>query len=165
MVVAEAPGTDTPILTKSFYSPTEVARLASVSNSTILNYIRSEKLAAVRLSARVYRIPRKSVMLLLGLPTTRQSSSRATLMQTCAWSSATVQFTDATYLRTADSRLHRMARHLEHWGEVGPRPRSNRGHRSSTSSWLRPAATWQREARAFYREYYRPRPIGRIGSW
>jgi excisionase family DNA binding protein len=69
MVVAEAPGTDTPILTKSFYSPTEVARLASVSNSTILNYIRSEKLAAVRLSARVYRIPRKSVMLLLGLPT------------------------------------------------------------------------------------------------
>ena len=69
MAVAEAPRTDTLILTKSFYSPTEVARLASVSNSTILNYIRSEKLAAVRLSARVYRIPRKSVMLLLGLPT------------------------------------------------------------------------------------------------
>jgi len=70
MAVAEAPGTDPLTLTKSFYSPTEVARLASVSNSTILNYIRSEKLAAVRLSARVYRIPRKSVMLLLGLPTT-----------------------------------------------------------------------------------------------
>ena len=70
MAVAEAPDTDTVTLTKSFYSPTEVARLASVSNSTILNYIRSEKLAAVRLSARVYRIPRKSVMLLLGLPTT-----------------------------------------------------------------------------------------------
>lgn len=69
MAVVEAPFTDTPTLTKSFYSPTEVARLASVSNSTILNYIRSEKLAAVRLSARVYRIPRKSVMLLLGLPT------------------------------------------------------------------------------------------------
>ena len=69
MAVAEAPEIDTPTLTKSFYSPTEVARLASVSNSTILNYIRSEKLAAVRLSARVYRIPRKSVMLLLGLPT------------------------------------------------------------------------------------------------
>ena len=69
MAVAEAPATDTLTLTKSFYSPTEVARLASVSNSTILNYIRSEKLAVVRLSARVYRIPRKSVMLLLGLPT------------------------------------------------------------------------------------------------
>lgn len=68
MVAAEAPD-DTPTLTKSFYSPTEVARLASVSRSTILNYIRSEKLAAVRLSARTYRIPRKSVMLLLGLLT------------------------------------------------------------------------------------------------
>ena len=69
MAVAEAPATDTLTLSKAFYSPTEVARLASVSNSTILNYIRSEKLAAVRLSARVYRIPRRSVMLLLGLPT------------------------------------------------------------------------------------------------
>lgn len=69
MAVAESPGTETLTLTKAFYSPSEVARFASVSNSTILNYIRSEKLAAVRLSARVYRIPRRSVMLLLGLPT------------------------------------------------------------------------------------------------
>lgn len=53
MAVAKAPATDTLTLTKSFYSPIEVARLASVSNSTILNYIRSEKLAAVRLSARL----------------------------------------------------------------------------------------------------------------
>lgn len=61
---------ETVTLTKSFYSPAEVAQLASVSSSTILNYIRSGRLAAVRLSARKYRIPRKSIMLLLGLPTT-----------------------------------------------------------------------------------------------
>lgn len=70
MVVARVPASDAPTLTKSFYSPAEVAEIASVSSSTVLNYIRSGKLAAVRLSARTYRIPRKSIMLLLGLPTT-----------------------------------------------------------------------------------------------
>jgi excisionase family DNA binding protein len=67
VVLAETPAIDAASLTKSFYSPGEVATLASVSSSTILNYIHAGKLAAVRLSERTYRIPRKSVILLLGL--------------------------------------------------------------------------------------------------
>lgn len=54
-------------LTKPFYAPTEVAQLASLSNSTILNYIHEGRLAAVKLSERTYRIPRKAVIRLLGL--------------------------------------------------------------------------------------------------
>ncbi len=67
MAVAEAPTDVRAALDKSFYSPAEVAELASVSSSTILNYIHSGRLAAVRLSARTYRIPRKAVIRLLGL--------------------------------------------------------------------------------------------------
>jgi excisionase family DNA binding protein len=67
VVLAETPATNPPSLTKAFYSPAEVAALASLSSSTVLNYIRAGKLAAVRLSERTYRIPRKSVILLLGL--------------------------------------------------------------------------------------------------
>jgi excisionase family DNA binding protein len=67
MVLTETLAADAPTLTKSFYSPAEVAELASLSSSTILNYIRAGKLAAVRLSERTYRIPRRSVALLLGL--------------------------------------------------------------------------------------------------
>jgi excisionase family DNA binding protein len=52
-------------LTKAFYSPAEVAELASVSSSTILNYIHDGRLAATRLSDRVYRVPRKAVIRLL----------------------------------------------------------------------------------------------------
>lgn len=55
------------LLTKSFYAPSEVAKLASLSNSTILNYIHDGRLAAVKLSERTYRIPRKAVIRLLGL--------------------------------------------------------------------------------------------------
>ncbi|MBA3234471.1 MAG: excisionase family DNA-binding protein [Chloroflexi bacterium] len=55
------------MLPKAFYSPGEVADLASLSNSTILNYIHEGRLSAVRLSERTYRIPRKAVMRLLGL--------------------------------------------------------------------------------------------------
>jgi excisionase family DNA binding protein len=39
----------------------------SLSSSTILNYIHDGRLAAVRLTERTYRIPRKSVIRLLGL--------------------------------------------------------------------------------------------------
>jgi excisionase family DNA binding protein len=67
VVLTETPATDAPSLKKAFYSPTEVAALASVSSSAVLNYIHVGKLAAVRLSERKYRIPRKSVILLLGL--------------------------------------------------------------------------------------------------
>lgn len=52
-------------LTKAFYSPAEVATLADVHPSTILNYIRDGKLYAVRLSERTIRIPARSVQKLL----------------------------------------------------------------------------------------------------
>jgi excisionase family DNA binding protein len=55
------------LLPKAFYSPSEVADLASLSSSTVLNYIHEGRLAAVRLSERTYRIPRKAVIRLLGL--------------------------------------------------------------------------------------------------
>ena len=52
-------------LTKPFYSPAEVAAMIDVHPSTILNYIRDEKLYAVRLSERTIRIPARSVQKLL----------------------------------------------------------------------------------------------------
>jgi len=52
-------------LTKAFYSPAEVARMIDVHPTTILNYIRDEKLYAVRLSERTIRIPARSVQKLL----------------------------------------------------------------------------------------------------
>ena len=68
MTRANAPTDDLlEMLPKAFYSPREVADLASLSNSTILNYIHEGRLSAVRLSERTYRIPRKAVMRLLGL--------------------------------------------------------------------------------------------------
>jgi excisionase family DNA binding protein len=54
-------------LQKAFYSPGEVAELASLSSSTILNYIHDGRLASVKLSERTYRIPRKAVIRLLGI--------------------------------------------------------------------------------------------------
>ena len=52
-------------LIKSFYSPHEVAAMASVHPSTILNYIATGRLYAVKLSERTYRIPVRAVMGLL----------------------------------------------------------------------------------------------------
>ena len=52
-------------LTKSFYSPHEVAAMADVHPSTILNYIASGHLYAVKLSERTYRIPVRAVIGLL----------------------------------------------------------------------------------------------------
>ena len=52
-------------LDKAFYSPAEVANLAGLHSSTILNYIRGGKLYAVKLSERTYRIPVRSVLKLL----------------------------------------------------------------------------------------------------
>lgn len=66
MAVASS-GEAVDLLTKPFYAPSEVAQLASLSNSTILNYIHQGRLAAVKLSERTYRIPRKAVIRLLGL--------------------------------------------------------------------------------------------------
>jgi hypothetical protein len=52
-------------LTKSFYSPHEVAAMASLHPSTILNYIATGRLYAVKLSERTYRIPVRAVLGLL----------------------------------------------------------------------------------------------------
>ena len=52
-------------ITKSFYSPHEVAEMASLHPSTILNYIASGRLYAVKLSERTYRIPARAVIGLL----------------------------------------------------------------------------------------------------
>lgn len=52
-------------LTKAFYSPAEVAQIARVHPSTILNYIHEDKLYAVKLSERLIRIPARSVQQLL----------------------------------------------------------------------------------------------------
>lgn len=51
--------------TQAFYSPKEVAALAGVHPSTIRGYIKTERLYAVRVSPRKYRIPARSVQLLL----------------------------------------------------------------------------------------------------
>ena len=52
-------------LTKAFYSPHEVAEMASLHSSTILNYIASGRLYAVKLSERTYRIPARAIIGLL----------------------------------------------------------------------------------------------------
>ena len=52
-------------LTKTFYSPHEVAEMASLHPSTILNYIAAGRLYAVKLSERTYRIPVRAVIGLL----------------------------------------------------------------------------------------------------
>ncbi|MBF6606657.1 MAG: helix-turn-helix domain-containing protein [Chloroflexi bacterium] len=68
MVLADTPSAElVELLPKAFYSPSELADLASLSSSTILNYIHDGRLVAVRLSERTYRIPRKAVIRLLGL--------------------------------------------------------------------------------------------------
>jgi excisionase family DNA binding protein len=51
--------------TKSFYTPHEVAEMARVHPSTVLNWIATDKLYAVKLSERTYRIPLKAVLTLL----------------------------------------------------------------------------------------------------
>ncbi len=82
MAIAPAPSAELlDRLRKGFYSPGEVAELASLSSSTILNYIHDGKLAAVKLSERTYRIPRKAVIRFLGLeapaPMINESPSRS----------------------------------------------------------------------------------------
>lgn len=56
---------------RPFYSPRQAADLAGVHPSTIMNYIRGGRLYAVRLSERVYRIPVRSLAMLLAPETLR----------------------------------------------------------------------------------------------
>ncbi len=51
--------------TKAFYSPREVAEMAGLHPTTILNDIASGRLYAVKVSARTYRIPARAIMHLL----------------------------------------------------------------------------------------------------
>ena len=44
-------------LTKAFYSPSELGELINLSSDTILNYIKANKISAIKLSERTYRIP------------------------------------------------------------------------------------------------------------
>ena len=55
------------LLDRPFYSTGDVARIAHVSPSTVLNYIRDGRIAAVRISERTIRIPRRSVLKLLSV--------------------------------------------------------------------------------------------------
>lgn len=47
---------------KPFYTPTEFARLASMSNDRVMDLIHAGRLPAVRISQRIYRIPIAAVM-------------------------------------------------------------------------------------------------------
>lgn len=49
-------------LRKPFYSPKEYAAIAGIHPSTVLDYIHSGTLYAVRISDRVYRIPLASLL-------------------------------------------------------------------------------------------------------
>lgn len=53
------------LLDRPFYSPADVAEITGVSSSTVLNYIKTGRLASVRLSERTIRIPRRSLLVLL----------------------------------------------------------------------------------------------------
>ncbi len=49
----------------ALYTPAEVARLLRVSPRTVLNWIRDERLVAIKLSPRVYRITAAALVKLL----------------------------------------------------------------------------------------------------
>lgn len=51
-----------PFERKAFYSPREYAAIAGIDPSTVLDHIHSEKLYAVKLSERIYRIPLAQVL-------------------------------------------------------------------------------------------------------
>jgi len=70
-VVQSSPPDPLTELDKRFYSPGEVAQLAGLHASTILNYIHSGRLYAVKLSDRTYRIPNRAVRKMLAPETVR----------------------------------------------------------------------------------------------
>ncbi len=53
-------------LTTALSSPTEVAALVGLSSDTILSYIHADRLFAIKLSARTYRIPQREVARFMG---------------------------------------------------------------------------------------------------
>ena len=61
-------------LNQPFYSPAEVARLAGLHPSTILSYIHSGRLYAIKLSERTYRIPNRALRKMLAPETVTPST-------------------------------------------------------------------------------------------
>lgn len=55
-------------LERAFYSPGEVGTLLGLSSDTIMKYIHDEKVFAIKLSERTYRIPQREVARLTGEP-------------------------------------------------------------------------------------------------
>ena len=53
-------------LAKAFYSPSELGALIDLSSDTILNYIKANKIFAIKLSERTYRIPQRAAARFLG---------------------------------------------------------------------------------------------------
>jgi hypothetical protein len=53
-------------LAKAFYSPSELGELIDLSSDTILNYIKANKIFAIKLSERTYRIPQRAAARFLG---------------------------------------------------------------------------------------------------
>ena len=53
---------------KAFYSPAEIARILGVSDQTVLDLIHEDRLFAVHIGPRLYRIPLGSFMQFLGVP-------------------------------------------------------------------------------------------------
>jgi excisionase family DNA binding protein len=53
---------------KPFYSPAELSRILGVSDQTVLDLIHGEKLFAVQVGPRLYRIPLGAFMQFLGVP-------------------------------------------------------------------------------------------------
>lgn len=56
---------------QTFYSPRELAELAGVHPSTVMAWIHSGRLYAVKLSERTYRIPNRAVRKMLAPETVR----------------------------------------------------------------------------------------------
>lgn len=57
--------------TQTFYSPREVAEMAGVHPSTVMAWIHSGRLRAIKLSERTYRIPNRAVRKMLAPETVR----------------------------------------------------------------------------------------------
>jgi len=63
---------------RPFYTPRDVAELARVDPKTVLTWIHQDKLSAIRLSERIYRIPLGAVVKLLSPSDIRRPAVRRT---------------------------------------------------------------------------------------